>query len=101
MQMVPIYFTSGSSREVRVGKAVVQLRHATKARLQGAGSCAGLALTAMHYLGKREATTEVVAQIIKRLNEREIATLKAFDMPKWMRKVIANALGLGRAARLS
>lgn len=92
MQMTPVYFTSGSSREVRIGKAVVQLRHASGARLQGAGCDIGLALIAMHYLGRREATTDVIARIMKRLSVREIEFLQAFDIPKWMRRVIASAL---------
>lgn len=92
MQMIPIYFTSGSRREVRIGKAVVQLRHASGARLQGAGSGVGMVLTAIHYLGRQEATTDVVAQIMKRLSVREIEVLQTFDIPKWMRRVIASAL---------
>lgn len=92
MSMIPIYNTSGQSREVRIGNAVVKLRHVSAARLQGAGSQAGLLLTAMHYLGKSEATMATVSLMLKRLSERDIMALQGFHMPKWMRNVLILAL---------
>ncbi|WP_374045884.1 DUF6088 family protein [Pseudomonas sichuanensis] len=88
MSMIPIYNMSGPSREIRIANAVVQLRHVSPVRLQGAGSQAGLMLTAMHYLGRSEATTTTVSLMLSRLSDQDIRALQGFEMPKWMRNVL-------------
>lgn len=52
MQVLPTFYTSGSTREIKIGNAVVRLRHASRQRLQHAGTQIGTALTALFYLGK-------------------------------------------------
>ncbi|MBP5090606.1 type IV toxin-antitoxin system AbiEi family antitoxin domain-containing protein, partial [Pseudomonas chlororaphis] len=49
MQVLPTYYTSGSTREIKIGNAVVRLRHSSWQRLQQAGTQVGLALTALLY----------------------------------------------------
>src|SRR3546814_1736500 len=48
MQVLPTFYTSGSTREIKVGNAVVRLRHVSKDRLQHAGTTVGVALTALY-----------------------------------------------------
>lgn len=55
MQVVPTYYTSGSSREIRIGNAVVRLQYSSNQRLQHAGTPVGMALTALMYLGRKGA----------------------------------------------
>ncbi|MGE8063911.1 DUF6088 family protein [Pseudomonas sp. NPDC089569] len=89
MQVLPTYYTSGSTREIRVGNAVVRLCHVSKARLQHAGTQVGVALTALYYLGKEEATEEVMSKIVKSLTEEEFKKLRACRMPEWMRSALS------------
>lgn len=97
MSMIPIYNTSGPSREVRIGNAVVKLRHVSAVRLQGAGTQAGLALTAMYYLGRSE-TAATISLMLERLSEQDIKALQGFEMPKWMCNLLISALKERRAS---
>ena len=85
MQVLPTYYTSGTTREIKIGNAVVRLRHVSSARLQHAGTKVGLVLTALHYLGKEGMSAKVVSKIINTLNSEELHKLKACRMPVWMR----------------
>lgn len=89
MQVLPTYYTSGSTREIKMGNAVVRLRHSSWQRLQQAGTQAGLALTALFYLGKEGVTDQVTGKILCLLSAEEYSKLMACKMPKWMRKVLA------------
>lgn len=94
MQMVPTYYTSGPTREIRVGESLARLRHVSPDRLQHAGTKVGLALTALYYLGKEEATKDVVSKILATLTEEETKKLIACRMPAWMRSaLIAGSTG--------
>ncbi|WP_046786223.1 DUF6088 family protein [Pseudomonas putida] len=89
MQVLPTYYTSGSTREIKMGNAVVRLRHSSWQRIQQAGTQAGLALTALFYLGKEGVTDQVTGKILCLLSAEEYSKLMACKMPKWMRKVLA------------
>jgi hypothetical protein len=91
MQILPTYYTSGSSREIKVGNGVVRLRHVSRNRLQHAGSKVGIALTALHYLGREEATESVVSKIVKSLSHEEFQKLRICLMPEWMRSALSQA----------
>ncbi|WP_230981959.1 hypothetical protein [Pseudomonas sp. Bc-h] len=56
MQVLPTYYTSGSTRAIKISKAVIRMRHVFRQRLQQAGSQAGMALAALFYLGKNGLT---------------------------------------------
>ncbi|MDE3260778.1 MAG: hypothetical protein OYL41_02225, partial [Acidobacteriota bacterium] len=60
-------------------------------RLQFAGEPAGLALAALWYLGKDNATPEAVARIESVIGPAEFEKLCAADMPAWMAKAFADA----------
>lgn len=62
MQVVPVYYTSGRTREIKAGNAVVRLNHVSSDRLQHAGNKVGLALTALYYLGKEGACPHALSK---------------------------------------
>lgn len=91
MQMRPIYYTSGTTRDIRVGEAVVHLQHVSQDKLQWAGTQVGLALCALFYIGKNTLNVSMAQSILQRLNTAEITRLMSCRMPAWMRKVISEA----------
>lgn len=85
--MAPIFVTPGPSRMFHMGKLAVELRHISQRKLLLAGRPAGIALTVMWYLGKREVTPRIVGKIRRKLSEEEFEALKSVmaSMPPWMR----------------
>jgi hypothetical protein len=88
MQVLPTYYTSGSTREIKIGNAVVRLRHASPQRLQQAGTQVGVVLTAMLYLGKEGLTEQAVVKIASSLSTEEFNKLLVCKMPRWMRSAL-------------
>ena len=84
MPVVPIYWTSGRSREFKIGKLPVKLKHVSPRKLQMAGQPPGLALSALWCLGKRMVDARVVRTIQTKLTAADFAALKQADMPIWM-----------------
>jgi len=76
MQILPIYHTSGSTRRIRIGNTTIRLQHASNDRLQHAKSKVGVALTALHYLGKEALSLEIISRIQKALTRDEFKTLR-------------------------
>lgn len=91
MQVLPTYYTSGSSREIRIGSAVVRLRHVSRLRLQQAGTKVGVALTALLYLGKEGLTELAARKVASSLSKEEFNKLMACKMPEWMRSALVCA----------
>ncbi len=85
MQVLPTYYTSGSTREIKIGNTVVRLRHASRQRLQHAGTQLGVALIALLYLGKEGLTEQAVRKVASSLSVEEFNKLMACKMPEWMR----------------
>jgi hypothetical protein len=81
---MPVYYTSGPSRELRIGNLTVTLKHVSQRKLLLAGKRPGLALSALWYLGKEAVNVEVLEAIRKGLSTEEFETLKRTDMPAWM-----------------
>lgn len=88
MQVLPTFYTSGSTREIKIGNAVVRLRHASKNRLQHAGTMVGVALTALHYIGKEGLSAKVASKIASALSSEDLMKLQACKMPEWMRTAL-------------
>jgi len=89
MPTKPVYYTSGSSRVIHVGKLAVKLMHTSSRRkLQHAGKKPGLALTALWYLGKEQVNTEIIRRIREGLSSEEFETLRSTSMPGWMTEAI-------------
>lgn len=94
--MEPVYHTSASSRSIRIGSTTVRMIHTSnRRRLRFAGEPAGLALAALWYLGRDNASPETVARIEAAIGAEAFARLRSADMPAWM----ADALGAGAANR--
>jgi hypothetical protein len=89
MQVRPTFYTSGTTREIKVGKGSVRLQHVGKKRLQHAGTAVGTALTALFYVGKEGVTPELVKRIGKSLSSSEFEQLLACEMPEWMRAALS------------
>ena len=85
MPLIPIYYTNGASRSVFIGKAEVRLIHAAPMVMQHAGTEAGMAISALFYLGKEGATPECTAAIKKALRPDDLIKLMTSKIPKWMR----------------
>jgi len=82
----PVFVTSGPSKRIRVGKMEIRLQHICQRKLALAGRPAGLALSAMWYLGKTEVTPALVEKIRRKLGSSEFEVLKSAtsSMPAWM-----------------
>ncbi|BCO31171.1 hypothetical protein TspCOW1_12740 [Thiohalobacter sp. COW1] len=93
MQMKQVFWTSGPSTRFRLGALEIRMQHVSPHKLAMADRPAGLALTALWYLGRREATPEMIAQIRRRLPETEFEALRSLEgtMPSWMREAIRQA----------
>ena len=88
MPLISIYYTSGTSRSIFIGKAEVRLIHAAPMVMQHAGSEVGMAISALFYLGKNGSTPECISAIKKALRPEDLTKLMACRMPKWMRKAL-------------
>jgi len=88
MPLIPIYYTSGASRSVFIGKAEIRLVHAAPMVMQHAGTEVGVAISALFYLGKGGSTPECITAIKKRLRPEDLAILMTCKLPKWMSTVL-------------
>lgn len=95
MQVQIVYYTSGSTREIRIGSAVVRLQQVSSKHFQGAGTRVGVALVALFYIGRKEASISVVHTILRSLNDEEIRKLQACSKPEWMHSALERA-AIGR-----
>ena len=84
MQIKPVYYTSGTSREVRFGARHVRLLHVAPEKLQHAGTIVGLALCALFYLGKKGVNDTVIASIKTKMAPSEFKRLADSEIPVWM-----------------
>jgi hypothetical protein len=85
-----VFYTSGASRRLQVKGTSVEMRHAAPRKLVLAGRPAGLALSALWYLGKKQTTPTVLERIKNRLPPGEFEALKSVApyMPAWMANAI-------------
>lgn len=90
-----VFYTSGSSKRFKMGNLEVVLKHVSTRKLALAGRPAGVALTALWYLGKEQVTSAVVEKIRTKLAASEYEALKsaAACMPAWMTEALRRAEG--------
>jgi len=81
-----VFMTSGPSRSMHIGNLQIRLKHVSQRKLALAGRPAGLALSALWYLGPHEVVPETIAALQKRLPEKEFMKLNQSrsSMPAWM-----------------
>ncbi|MFC4277158.1 DUF6088 family protein [Achromobacter aloeverae] len=80
------FYTTGPSREIRLGKMTLKLQHAASRKLVLAGRPAGQALSALWYLGREQVTENTFRTIAEKLPRSEFQALRAVkaSMPAWM-----------------
>lgn len=86
MSMQPVFNTTGPSRRIRMGNLEVRLNHVSPRKLALAGRPAGMALSALWYLGREAVMSETIAVLRQRLpvEEFEMLTHSKSIMPAWM-----------------
>ncbi|MBB6522283.1 DUF6088 family protein [Pseudoteredinibacter isoporae] len=85
---IPIYYTSGSSRTLAIGKLKVKLVHAAPRKLQLAGKKSGVALSALWFLGKGNLSESIVKRVMSKLSPTEKQELVEAEKPAWMTKAL-------------
>ncbi len=82
----PVFYTTGSSHTVRLGKLQVRLQHVAARKLVLAGRPAGQALSALWYLGRDQVTPGTFTHMASRLAPAEFEALRQAKsaMPAWM-----------------
>ncbi|MEY3386062.1 MAG: hypothetical protein RIR53_873 [Bacteroidota bacterium] len=85
-----IYYTTGTSRKIRMGKLVINIRNVSPRKLLLADRPAGLALTAMWYLGRNEVSTATVEDLRHRIGTTEFTALRSVSrqLPAWMSRIL-------------
>lgn len=94
--MRPIYSVNGPSRTFYLGKLRVEMRHVHNRKLILAGRPAGIAYTALWYLGKAGVTPKRIKQTEETLTAAEFSALLAAvpQMPGWLQRAFqAYAVG--------
>lgn len=90
MPVRTVFYTTGRTRSLKVGSTQVRFVHAPEALVRNADSAAGLALLALHYLGRRHATSDVLRALTKRIPAENL--LRERHAPAWLRERL-EALG--------
>lgn len=88
--MRSVYLTSGPSRTLRLGKQIVELRHAERWKLTLAGRLAGEAVRALAWAGPEKAGA-ALNTIRKHLPPAEVEALRgaAAMLPAWLAKHVS------------
>ncbi len=84
--MRPIFYTSGTSRKIKLGKQTITLKHISPCKQIKPGTIICLVITALWYLGKNHVNESVINTIKQRLNERQFSEILKHtnQMPAWM-----------------
>jgi hypothetical protein len=86
--MRPIYLTTGPSRRFKFGGLTIGLKHVSPHKI--AAGKAGVALSALWYLGPKHLTLKALNRIKSGLSESEYKELKKLYMPAWMSDAIVS-----------
>lgn len=86
MPTQPVFCTSGTSRNIQVGKLKIRLKHVSPRKMLLAGRPAGEALSALWYLGRNEVVPATFKRISEKLPASEFTALRKAKprMPSWM-----------------
>jgi hypothetical protein len=85
-----VFLTEGSTRNVRVGPMLIQLRRTTPRNMATTGRPSGLVIEALRHLGRAHATPARITHLRRRLPPRERrALLKDVNLaPAWMHPIL-------------
>ncbi len=84
--MQTIFYTTGNTRRIKVGKLEITLKHISPSKLVKPGTTTCLVISALWYLGKSQVNAEVIGKIKQRLKPEEFTELCKHmeQMPAWM-----------------
>ncbi len=85
-----VYLTDGPSRQLKVGKQTIVLKHASPKIMSTAGKGSGTVIQALQYIGKENVTSDVIIKIKNTLADFDKKELKKDiqTAPDWMRPMI-------------
>jgi hypothetical protein len=85
MPTQPVYMTTGRAGAIRVGKNTIRFKHAAPGKMQYAGTPVGDAIAALQYLGKKQVTTGVIANLERALTAEDFQRLRLATkaLPAW------------------
>lgn len=85
-QLRPVYLTTGRSRVLTIGHQKVVLKHVSQKHLPLGNSKAGLAITAMRYLGRQGMNAALLQKIQAKLepSEWQQVTSALGSQPAWL-----------------
>ncbi|MDI3567372.1 DUF6088 family protein [Bradyrhizobium sp. Arg816] len=85
-----VYLTSGPSRELHLGKQIVELKHAPGWQLALANRRAGEVVRALAWIGPKTAR-QALRSVSQKLTPVEVSELKsaAFSLPTWLAKPVS------------
>ena len=89
-----IFYTSGYTREVKIGNQSVLLKHVNPSKLISPGTTAGIVISALLYLGSSNVTEKTLEKVKDRLTEEEFGSVLAEikHMPAWMANIFYHYL---------
>lgn len=92
MPTQPIFYTTGRSRTINVGRGRINIVHRPWRQLALAGRAAGMGLAALWYLGRSEVSSATLSTIKRNLPEKEFRVLLQSKslMPSWMAVAVTN-----------
>ena len=90
------FYTSGRTRRLKIGGTHVHFEHAPEPLVRHADNPAGRALLALHYLGRKRATTDLLRDLTKRVPAADLLHEKG--TPVWLRDRIKELDAGPRAA---
>lgn len=81
-----MYYTTGNTRRVKIGKLEVILKHISPSKLVKPGTTTCLVISALWYLGKKEVDSGIIKKIAQRLTPEEFSEVLKYTqrMPAWM-----------------
>lgn len=81
-----IYLTSGRSRTLDIGGVAVTFRHTSPRWLTLAGTAAGLAATALRYMGRNDVDGRTIERVRKAIGEEQFVLLSSTPSvtPAWL-----------------
>jgi hypothetical protein len=84
--MQSIFYTTGNTRRIKVGKLEIMLKHISPSKLVKPSTATCLVVSALWYLGKNQVNAEVIGKIKQRLKPKEFTELFKHmeQMPAWM-----------------
>jgi hypothetical protein len=94
-----VYLTNGKSRTLKIGRTTVRFQHTSSRWLLLAGTQAGLAATALRYMGVDAVDERIVDQVRRKIGDTQFALLCSTPraVPAWLGNVLASVEGRLRA----